>query len=92
MINFIFCTVLLPGASKVDETHKFDDFLNLIVISNDWGIYWLSVAAIMNSIQAGEIANFLQLLNYMTFVSQKSHRVSELKIWNILLALNGFEK
>ena len=30
MINFLFCTVLLPRASKVDQTHKFDDFLNLI--------------------------------------------------------------
>ena len=26
MINFLFCTVLPPGASKVDQTHKFDDF------------------------------------------------------------------
>ena len=26
MINFLFCTVLPPGASKVDHTHKFDDF------------------------------------------------------------------
>ena len=30
MINFLFCTVLPLGASKVDQTHKFDDFLNLI--------------------------------------------------------------
>ena len=30
MINFLLCTVLPPGASKVDQTHKFDDFLNLI--------------------------------------------------------------
>ena len=30
MMNFLFCTVLPPGASKVDQTHKFDDFLNLI--------------------------------------------------------------
>ena len=29
MINFLFWTVLPPGASKVDQTHKFDDFLNL---------------------------------------------------------------
>ena len=28
MINFLFCTVLPPGASKVDQTHKFDDFLD----------------------------------------------------------------
>ena len=30
MINFIFCTVLPMGASKVDQTHKFDDFKNLM--------------------------------------------------------------
>ena len=35
MINFLFCTVLPPGTSKIDLTHKVDDFLNLIVISND---------------------------------------------------------
>ena len=29
MIIFLFCTVLPPGASKVDQTHKFDDFLDL---------------------------------------------------------------
>ena len=29
MINFLFCTVLPPEASKVDQTRKFDDFLNL---------------------------------------------------------------
>ena len=25
MINFLFCIVLSLGASKVDQTHKFDD-------------------------------------------------------------------
>ena len=30
MINFLFCTVLPREASKVNQTHKFDDFLNLI--------------------------------------------------------------
>ena len=30
MINILFCTVLPPGASKVDQNHKFDDFKNLI--------------------------------------------------------------
>jgi len=29
MKNFLLCTVLPPGASKVDQTRKFDDFLNL---------------------------------------------------------------
>ena len=47
MKNFIFCAVLPTGASKVVQTHKFDNFLDLIqflpdsvlieikVISND---------------------------------------------------------
>ena len=30
MINFLFGTVLPIGASKVYQTHKFDDFKNLI--------------------------------------------------------------
>ena len=30
MINFLFSTALPPGGSKVDQTHKFDDFLNQI--------------------------------------------------------------
>ena len=30
MINFLICTVLPSGTSIVDQTHKFDDFLNLI--------------------------------------------------------------
>ena len=30
MINFLFCTVLPPGASNVNQTHKFDDYSNLI--------------------------------------------------------------
>ena len=29
MINFLFCTVLPPESSKVDQTHKFDDFSSL---------------------------------------------------------------
>ena len=29
-MNILFYTVLPPGASKFDQTYKFDDFLNLI--------------------------------------------------------------
>ena len=29
MIYFLFCTVLPPAASKADQTHICDDFLNL---------------------------------------------------------------
>ena len=35
MINFLLCTILPPGASKVNQTRKFDYFLNLTVIFND---------------------------------------------------------
>ena len=30
MINLLLCTVLPPGAFEVDQTRKFDDFLDLI--------------------------------------------------------------
>ena len=33
MMNFLFCTVLPPGASEVHQTHKFDHFLDLTVLS-----------------------------------------------------------
>ena len=32
MKNFLFFNILPPGASKVDHTCKFDDFLNLTQI------------------------------------------------------------
>ena len=36
MINFLFCTVIPLGASKVDQTHKYDDFFKSDTdISND---------------------------------------------------------
>ena len=36
MINFLFCTLMIKstGASKVDQTHKFEDFLDLTVLSD----------------------------------------------------------
>ena len=36
MINFLLCTVLPPGASEVDQTHKFDDFLDLTPFFQIW--------------------------------------------------------
>ena len=30
MISILYCIVLPPGASKVDQTHKFDDLLQPI--------------------------------------------------------------
>ena len=36
IINFLFCTVLPPRASKVDQTHKFDDFLDLTQFFQIW--------------------------------------------------------
>ena len=36
MINFLLCTVLLPGTSKVDQTHKFDDILDLTQFFHMW--------------------------------------------------------
>ena len=31
MINFLICTVLPPGASKFAQTHKFVDFVILLI-------------------------------------------------------------
>ena len=36
MINFLFFTVLLPEASKFDQTHNFDDFLNRTQFFHIW--------------------------------------------------------
>ena len=26
MIYYLYCTIIHPGASEVDQTHKFDDY------------------------------------------------------------------
>ena len=36
MINFLFCTVLSSGAFKLDQTHKFYDFLDLTQFFQIW--------------------------------------------------------
>ena len=36
MINFLFCTVLPPGTSKVDQTHKVDEFFDLTQFFQIW--------------------------------------------------------
>ena len=36
MMNFLFCTLFPPGASKVDQTHKFEDFLDLTQFFHIW--------------------------------------------------------
>ena len=55
MINFLFYTVLPPGASKVDQTHKFDDFLNVI---NLFSITLYSVLVGMNNVENVIYSNF----------------------------------
>ena len=35
-LPILFCTVLLPGASEVDQTHKFYDILDLIQFFHIW--------------------------------------------------------
>ena len=32
IMKFLICTILPPGASKLDQTPKFDDFVNLIQV------------------------------------------------------------
>ena len=36
MINILSCTVFPPGATEVDQTHKFDDFLDLTQFFQIW--------------------------------------------------------
>ena len=36
MVNFLFCIVLPLGASKVDQTRKLDDFLDLAQFFQIW--------------------------------------------------------
>ena len=41
MINFLFCTVLSPWASEVDQTHKFDDlFRQMMIHLPKWVFTW----------------------------------------------------
>ena len=35
MINFLFCTVLPPEASEIDQTHKFEDFFRSYTVLSD---------------------------------------------------------
>ena len=70
MKNFLFCTVLHPGASKVDHTHKFDDFFYLtqfFQIKSD--SVWIG----MNDVNNVIYYNFEchdQLLNMHTFLAR----------------------
>jgi len=36
MINFLFCSFLPPEASKVDQTYKFDDCLDITLFFYIW--------------------------------------------------------
>ena len=55
MINFLFSTVLPPGASKVDQTHKFNNFLNLTQFFQIWSD---SVLIEINDVENDNINNF----------------------------------
>ena len=70
MINFLFCTVLPLGASKVDQTRKFDDFLNLIQL---FPMTPYSVLIEMNDVNNVIYNNFEyhdQLLNMQRFLTR----------------------
>ena len=70
MINFLFCTVLPPGASKVDQTHKFDDFLNLTQL---FPMTPYSVLVEMNDVNNVIYNNFVshdQLLKMHSFLTR----------------------
>ena len=55
MINFILRTVLPPGTFEVDETHKFDDILDLTQFFQIWPG---SVLIEMNDARNNVIDNF----------------------------------
>ena len=55
MVIFLFCTVLRPGASKVDRTHKLDDFLDLAQFFQIWPN---SVLIRVNDVRNDVIINF----------------------------------
>ena len=70
MIYFLFCTVFPPGASKVDQTHKFDDLLNLTQL---FLMKPYSVLVGMNNVNNIIYNNFVfhdQLLNMHRFLTR----------------------
>ena len=60
MINFLFCAVLLPGTSKIDQTDKVDESVDLTQFSQIWPY---SVFIEMNDVN-NVICN--KTLNFMT--------------------------
>ena len=60
MKNFLSCTVLPPGASKVDQTRKFDDFLNLTQL---FSMTPYSVLVRMNDVNNVIYNNFVSMTN-----------------------------
>jgi len=56
MKSFLFRTVLPPGASKVDQTCKFDDFLNLTQL---FSMTPNSVLVVMNDVNNVIYNNFV---------------------------------
>ena len=70
MMNFLLCTVLFPGASKVYLTHKFDNFLNLIQL---FPMTLYSVLVEMNDVNNVIYHNFEyhdQLLKMHRFITR----------------------
>ena len=89
MINFLLCTVLPTWASEVDQTHKFDDFLDLVQFFHIWSD---SVLIIMNDVRNDIINNFNTMTNsrkYTVFIP-KASEVGEIQpLWrkNVLLVI-----
>ena len=70
MINFLFCIVLLLGASKIDQTHKFDYFSDLTQFIHVWPV---SVLIGLNDVNNVIYSNFEyrdQLLKVHRFLSR----------------------
>ena len=91
MINFLFCTVLPPGVSKVDQTHKFDDFLDL---TQFFQIIQESVLIEINYVKNGNLNNLypedkLPIFNCSPSGSLQSWPDS--KIWWFLNLAQSFQ-
>ena len=69
MINFLLCIVLPPGASEVEQTHKFDNFLDL-TIRNKVQVTNVSIVEkdiSFNSVWLKKTEVIFHLINYLSY-------------------------
>ena len=97
--NFLFCTVLSLGSSKVDLTHKFDDFLIMIqLFSMTPYTVLVGIKVIRNYVinrfklhQLSRIHSFhpkesLKLAKFSDFAEKISNFAEKIVFWSTLQA------